>query len=67
MFELDPTNAPVVVLNVDLRALLTGDEAIAAGLPDARHLLAFFTDYRFRRLSLDEKVEQVQMLPIGTP
>jgi N-6 DNA Methylase/Eco57I restriction-modification methylase len=67
VYELNEDNAPLLVLNVDLRVLLNGDEVIAAGLRDARNLLSFLENYRLRELSLDEKVEQVRTAPDWNP
>jgi hypothetical protein len=67
VFELNDDNDPQCVLEINLRELLRGDEGIAAGLRDARELLAFFEQFRFRKLSLAEKIEQVRNAPDWNP
>jgi tetratricopeptide (TPR) repeat protein len=66
VFELDQ-NEPRCTAEVNLRALLQGDEALAAGLRDARNLLDFLANFRFRHLSLDEKIDQIRRAPEWNP
>ena len=67
VIELGADSAPRTVLDLDLRVLLAGDEATVAELPAARGLLAFFEQFRYRQLSLDEKVEQIRSAPDWNP
>jgi hypothetical protein len=67
VFELAEGDQPRELFAVNLRALLDGDEQMAAGLADARNLVTFFEAFRYRTLNLEQKLDQVRQAPEWNP
>lgn len=67
VMQLDDNDGLVEQYRVNLLGLLTGDENLVSGVPDAQRLADFLTEFRFVELAPDQKLERVRQAPPWSP